>query len=87
MGALKKDIDFKESTLANLNQKKDEQLILSTNRLLTELKKAYSLVLQEKEEMILDLKEEISDLKTLVKVLEGDNARLRELSKQKSLDF
>lgn len=87
MGALKKDIDFKESTLASLNQKKDEQLILSTNRLLTELKKAYSLVLQEKEEQILELKEEISDLKTLIKVLEGDNQRLREMNKQKSLDY
>ncbi len=43
---------------------------------LSELKKAYSQVLHEKEEVIQMLREEISDLKTLVKVLESENQRL-----------
>ena len=45
--------------------------------LLSEIKKAYSTVLHEKEEQILLLKEEVSDLKTLIKILESDNERLR----------
>ncbi len=44
--------------------------------LVEEIKKAYSLILHEKEEMILQLREEISDLKTLVKVLEKENERV-----------
>lgn len=48
-----------------------------TNHLLAELKKAYSLVLQEKEEQLLHFKEEIADLKTLVRVLEEENTRLQ----------
>lgn len=55
----------------------DEPILTAANRLLTELKKAYSLILQEKEEQILHLKEEASDLKTLVRVLESENARLQ----------
>jgi hypothetical protein len=47
----------------------------TTHALLAEIKKAYSLVLEEKEEMILQLKEEISDLKTLVRVLEDETLR------------
>jgi hypothetical protein len=46
------------------------------NQLLTELKKAYSQILSEKEEQILHLKEEMADLKTLVRVLESENERL-----------
>jgi hypothetical protein len=38
--------------------------------MLTELKAAYIRSLQEKEEQILELKEEIADLKTLIKILE-----------------
>ncbi|MGE0527807.1 MAG: hypothetical protein AB7G93_02345 [Bdellovibrionales bacterium] len=45
--------------------------------LLSEIKKAYALILQEKEEQILQLKEEVADLKTLVRVLEDDNTRLK----------
>jgi hypothetical protein len=47
----------------------------TTQALLAEIKKAYSMVLQEKEEMILQLKEEVSDLKTLVRVLEDETLR------------
>jgi hypothetical protein len=48
----------------------------SAHILLVELKRAYSQVLQEKEELILNLKEEVTDLKTLVRVLESENERL-----------
>lgn len=59
-----------------INLKKDEILLQSTNKLLSELKKAYTQVLQEKEQQILELREEIVDLKTLIKVLESENSRL-----------
>lgn len=49
----------------------------TTQGLLNEIKKAYSLILQEKEEQILQLKEEVADLKTLVRVLEDENTRLK----------
>jgi len=45
--------------------------------LLAELKSAYRQILQEKEEQVLILKSEISDLRTLAKVLETENERLR----------
>ena len=47
-----------------------------TVELLGEIKKAYRLVLQEKEEQIQILKDEISDLQTLVQALETENKRL-----------
>lgn len=59
------------------NTEADEPILTAANRLLTELKKAYTQILQEKEEQILHLKEEVSDLKTLVRVLESENDRLR----------
>ena len=55
----------------------DEPLLTSATRLLSELKRAYMNILQEKEESIIQLKEEVSDLKTLVRVLEDDNERMR----------
>lgn len=55
----------------------EDSVLAVANRLLTELKKAYSQILQEKEEQILQLKEEVADLKTLVRVLESENDRLR----------
>ena len=55
-----------------------ESVITAANKLLTDLKKAYTQVLQEKEEHIMVLREEIVDLKTLIKVLESENTRLRE---------
>ena len=54
-----------------------ESVITAANRLLTDLKKAYTQVLQDKEIQILTLKEDISDLRTLIKVLESENDRLR----------
>ena len=55
----------------------EEPILTAANRLLTELKRAYTQILQEKEEQILNLKSEVADLKTLVRVLEGDNDRLK----------
>lgn len=57
--------------------KNDEPILTAANKLLTELKKAYTQILQEKEEQMLHLKEEVTDLKTLVRVLEGENDRLK----------
>lgn len=61
----------------NKGNQSDEPVLTAANRLLTELKKAYSLILQEKEEQILNLKEEVADLKTLVRVLESENERIK----------
>ncbi len=63
------------SILAASIAPKDEPLITTTSKLLNELKQAYTLILHEKEEQIVYLKEEIADLKTLVRVLESENAR------------
>jgi len=61
------------------NKIEGESVLTAANRLLADLKKAYTQVLQEKEEQIVGLKEEISDLRTLVKVLESENLRLSRL--------
>jgi len=55
----------------------DAPFISTANNLLNEIKKAYMLVLQEKEEQILILKEEVSNLNMLVNVLEDENNRLK----------
>jgi hypothetical protein len=60
----------------SLQEPVEEPILAAANRLLSELKKAYSQILQEKEEQILHLKEEVTDLKTLVRVLETENDRL-----------
>lgn len=59
------------------SEPRDEPILTAANRLLTELKRAYSQILSEKEEQILNLRAEVSDLKTLIKVLESDNDRLK----------
>lgn len=59
----------------------------TTQALLNEIKKAYSLILQEKEEQILQLKEEVADLKTLVRVLESENSRLNDLQPRLNFDL
>lgn len=59
----------------------DEPILTAANKLLNELKKAYTLILQEKEEQILQLKEEVTDLKTLVRVLEHENERLKPIKR------
>ncbi len=71
--------DFKAQDLQDRNIKasKDEPILTAANKLLNELKKAYTQILQEKEEQIFQLKDEVSDLKTLVRVLESENDRLK----------
>lgn len=60
-------------------EKVQEPIISTATRLLNELKRAYTNVLQEKEEQLIQLKEEVSDLKTLVRVLEDENERLKKI--------
>jgi len=56
------------------------EVFQTANRMLDELKKAYSFILQEKEAQIISLNNEVSDLKTLVRVLEDELMKLRENS-------
>ena len=65
------------SELTNITEP-GESVITAANRLLADLKRAYTQVLHEKEEQIMVLKEEVVDLKTLVKILESENSRLRD---------
>lgn len=66
-----------EDKLKELSSQGEEPILSTATRLLNELKRAYSNILQEKEEQLIQLKEEVSDLKTLVRVLESDNDRMR----------
>ncbi len=68
---------LKSDALHEANKESGESVITAANRLLADLKKAYTQVLHDKEEQISELREEISDLKTLIKVLESENDRLR----------
>jgi hypothetical protein len=61
---------------ASTRNNQDEPILTAANRLLTELKRAYTQILHEKEEQILLLRGEVADLKTLVRVLESENDRL-----------
>lgn len=56
----------------------NEPVLTAANKLLNELKKAYTQILHEKEEQMMILKEEVSDLKTLVKALERENEKLKQ---------
>lgn len=71
MGAHTATTDFAAASAESV----EEPVLTAAHRLLNELKKAYTQVLQEKEEQIILLKEEISDLKTLVRVLESQNEK------------
>jgi len=91
---LSQNNDYKQLDQKPVQEKtsEGESVITAANRLLSDLKKAYTQVLQEKEEQIIGLKEEISDLRTLVKVLESENQRLTrnsglEYSFENSLDY
>jgi hypothetical protein len=60
------------------NKSVNEESVLNiANRLLNELKKAYTQVVDEKDKQLIHLKEEIADLKTLVRVLEDENERIK----------
>lgn len=56
-----------------------EPLLNAANRLVQELKKAYTQILDEKENQINFLKTEVADLKTLVRLLETENEKLKKL--------
>jgi predicted DNA-binding transcriptional regulator YafY len=58
------------------NHKQDENTFQTARVLLDELKKAYLQSLQSKEDQIIQLKQQITDLKTLVMYLERENSRL-----------
>ncbi len=75
--SLKSDVQTKSASFNAAPQDMGESVITAANRLLSDLKKAYTQVLQEKEGQIQDLRQEIADIKTLVKVLESENNRLR----------
>jgi hypothetical protein len=55
----------------------ESPLLVESHDMLKEIKDAFIKVLQEKEEQILNLNEEIADLKTLVRMLEVENERLK----------
>lgn len=57
-----------------------EPLLNAANRLVQELKQAYTLILDEKDQQIIHLKTEMADLKTLVRLLELENEKLKKLS-------
>lgn len=78
MSASSKDEEMKAQDLDKaMKANKDEPILTAANKLLNELKKAYTQILQEKEEQIFQLKDEVTDLKTLVRVLESENERLK----------
>lgn len=66
-----KFIPHDPSEVSNEVSNKDEAALLG------ELKATYIKVLQEKEAQILQLRNEISDLKTLASILESENVRLK----------
>lgn len=66
-----------QETKSQVAQEQVSQETVAPNAALGELKKAYFAALQSKEELIFQLKEEVSDLKTLVRVLEAEVERLK----------
>lgn len=74
-----------EEVESKMTSASNDRFWKSTQSLLQEIKKAYSLILQEKEEQILQLKEEVADLKTLVRVLEDSNEQLKEANSSSSM--
>lgn len=70
------------SSTSQDQEPKTHQHCPTAESLLNEVKKAYSMVLQEKEELIMQLREEVSDLQTLVRVLENEVQRLKTVEKK-----
>jgi len=65
----------------------EAEIVPTVESLLSEIKKAYMQILQEKEEQILILRSEVSDLKTLVSVLEEQNGQLKIMEPKFELDL
>ncbi|MEQ1664078.1 MAG: hypothetical protein ABL927_01730 [Bdellovibrionales bacterium] len=76
---IKKHVRVEDRIVENLILKATEQ---DDQKIISELKSVYVSALHEKEEQIMYLKEEINDLKTLVKVLESENSRLASHTKE-----
>jgi hypothetical protein len=64
-----------------------DQANAELKNLVVELKSAYVTVLHDKEDQITQLKEEVADLKTLVKILESENERLKKLIGQSETEL
>ncbi len=62
----------------------EASVLTSANRLVEEIKSAYAKILQEKEEQISQLKEEIIDLRMLVRILEDTSKSNSVLDQKKS---
>ena len=82
-----KDILFIAHQLEKSIKPHVKDVLATTNRLLDEIKKTYSLILQEKEEEIIFLKDEMTNLKTLVCVLEDENKKLCEQMTENSRNW
>jgi hypothetical protein len=63
-----------------------EPLIESATRVVTDLKRTYSAILQDKETQIAHLRDEVADLKTLVQLLERENERLSTLVRESGMN-
>lgn len=73
--------DTPKVKMASQNQKLSEpSAFVAASKILEELKASYSANLQLKDEQINLLKEDIADLRTLIKVLEQENDRLKRLT-------
>ena len=65
-------------TVEKTDSTESTPFLTATQEMLAELKKAYSIILQEKQEQVMLLRDEVADLRTLVSVLEEENSRLKE---------
>lgn len=82
-----KEIQVEEQVVVSGEVNQNLQQKAELRELVGELKSAYVSVLHEKENQITQLKEEIADLKTLVKILESENERLQPPPKTQTPDF
>lgn len=71
--------DNKSFQTAPNNSLKEDNSFQTAKVLLDELKKAYMQSLQEKEQQIINLKQQVADLKTLVMYLERANGGDKEI--------
>lgn len=74
--------NYKDQNIAENLDLPQTSALAAPITIIEELKKAYLASMQSKEEQIFQLKEEVSDLKTLVRVLESDNERLKKESER-----
>jgi hypothetical protein len=65
----------------------EASVLTSANRLVEEIKAAYAKILQEKEELISQLKEEVVDLRMLVRVLEESSKTTKSPSAETDFSF